>query len=384
MSTTLRMTPKQRMLAAMEGREVDCYPVAAPYIMLSDADHWEELTGLPIWKFYEWQYLNPQEHAKMYRIFREKLPFDIFQPWFGSKTEVRDTIEFIHRGDGVYMHNNRIDYYYKVPSNIHNSGSGGSANEVQKVFCKEDIQREVVITTANEILYDGSLDYLMEVVKQYGDEHFIISGGIINTFYSCSFYVGLTNMFSLLYDEPEMMAYLREKLLEQNIEHIRAMAKAGGDAIYIDDAMATNDMISVDFYEKYCLPHMIEQVKEIQRLEKKAIIIYFGGIADRIDQILSIEADAIIMEASMKSYVNDYVQIREKVRDRTCLFGNLDPYGDLQESSEENLYRKMKIQFNAGAPYRRFVTSTGSPITPGTPISRIQRYIEMGHNLKLG
>lgn len=43
------MPPRERMLAAYEGRKPDCVPASAPYLFLSDADHWAETTSLPMW-----------------------------------------------------------------------------------------------------------------------------------------------------------------------------------------------------------------------------------------------------------------------------------------------------------------------------------------------
>lgn len=249
----------------------------------------------------------------MYSMFRKKLPFDIFEPWPGSTYEQWEAMEIVHKNDGAYIHDKRIDSYRKVPKNIHLAASGGPPNETRKVFTKEDIKRKVIIIPADEIVRQGGMDYAMEAVKRFGETYFIMSG-IINTFYSCSYYVGMTNLFSLLYDEPEFIKYLSKRILEKNVEMIRARAKAGGDAIFIDDATATNDMISSGFYQKFSLPYMKEQVREIQGLGKKAILIYFGGVADRVEQILSTNADGLIMEASMKGYTNDFLKIAEQVK----------------------------------------------------------------------
>jgi hypothetical protein len=73
-------------------------------------------------------------------------------------------------------------------------------------------------------------------------------------------------------------------VISHTCERIRALALTGGDAIYIDDATATCDMISVAHYERFSLPYMREEVREIQALGKKAIVIYFGGVSDRIEQ----------------------------------------------------------------------------------------------------
>jgi len=110
--------------------------------------------------------------------------------------------------------------------------------------------------------------------------------------FMCSLYVGLTNLFALLTEQPGLIDELCHRLLDQNIETVRQLAAGGGDAIYVDDAFAGRDMISVAHYERFCLPYTRELVAEIRRLGFKAIVIYYGGIADRLDQIASIGATA--------------------------------------------------------------------------------------------
>jgi uroporphyrinogen decarboxylase len=190
--------------------------------------------------------------------------------------------------------------------------------------------------------------------------------------------VGLTNLLGLLVEKPDLVDYLSRKVFEQAIESIRRLAAAGGDAIFIDDALSTCDMISVKHYERFSLPHVTEMVREIHRLQHKAIVIYFGGVADRLDQIASTGADALAMEASMKGYVNDISGAAEKIGQRISLFGNVDPVGVLQDGTDAELEDEVRRQALAGKKARGFVMSTGSPITPATPLWRVRRFIELG------
>ena len=205
--------------------------------------------------------------------------------------------------------------------------------------------------------------------------------GVVGTFWQCTGYVGETNLFSLLYDAPDLIAYLSEKLLARTIEQIRALALAGVDAVYIDDALTTCDMISVAFYERFSMPYVQAMVDEVHALGKRAVLIYFGGVADRVAQIASLGADALNVEASMKAFTNDLDAISAQVGERLCLWGNLDPVGVVQEGTEEMLRQAMAAQVAIGRRTRRFITSTGSPITPLTPLPRIQRFIELGQEL---
>jgi uroporphyrinogen decarboxylase len=188
----------------------------------------------------------------------------------------------------------------------------------------------------------------------------------------------LTNLYAMLAEQPSLIHELSKRILEQNIEEIRWLAHAGGDAIYIDDAMTTSDMISPAHFEEFSLPYMRQMVREIHTLGHKAIIIYFGGIADRLDLIAAIGADGLSMETSMKNYVNDIGQIAQSIGRRVSLFGNVDPVGMLERAGDEELEAEMRRQARGGARARGYIACTGSPITPATPLSRVRRFLELG------
>jgi len=87
------------------------------------------------------------------------------------------------------------------------------------------------------------------------------------------------------------------------------------------------------------------------------------------------------MEASMKHYVNDIDQVVDRIGDRVTLLGNIDPLRVLQDGSDDELRAEMKRQVAAGSRGRGFLLGTGSPVTPATPLARVQRYLELGRSL---
>ncbi|HHW47278.1 MAG TPA: hypothetical protein GXX14_01510 [Clostridiaceae bacterium] len=376
-----KITSKNIIYSVLEGRKPERNPVAVPYVMLAHEDHWTELTGEPTWRFYEWL-LKPEEHGKYYRAFDQKLPFDIFQPARyrpgQDTTEFRENTEVVIKDGQPFFHFKKEDKYEKLALILH--GADSVPNEKQFVFDKGDINEMVKIESAETQLARGQGDYIKACVQELGNERFILSGGILNVFYLCSWYVGLTNLFTMVYDNPALIEYLSKKLLEQNIERIRMLAASGGDAIYIDDAMTTCDMISPEMYEKCSLPYIKEEIKEIHRLGKKAVVIYFGGISDRVDLIASSGADAMIMEASMKGFTNDYEDVSKKLAGKMCLFTNLNPYDDLEITSDEELRKVVSEMAQKAKKYGRYVISTGSPVTPGTTLARLNRFIELGRS----
>ena len=366
------MTGKQRIHAALEGEPVDRMPVAVLYRHLYERDHFSELTGRPQWHLHRWCHASPEEHVRTYREMVERAPFEILQPQSAPSREARDGVAFAEANGEVF----RIQKgrrYEVPPSTTPGHAADYHANETQQVFDKKDVDACVKLTRAEDAIAAGANGYLDAVVAAYGDEHFLLTGVI----WACGEYVGQTNLLAMLIEEPRLVEYLSRKIMECRIEQIRQLAASGGDAIYIDDATATSDMISVDHYERFSLPYMKEMAREIRRLGHKAIVIYFGGVMDRLEQISSIGADGLAVEASMKNYVNDVEEIAASIGDRVSLFGNIDPYGVLEKGTDGMLASEIARQAGAGRKARGFIMCTGSPITPGTTLARVRRFIEL-------
>ena len=379
------MTNRERVHAALEGRPGDRVPVASLYHFLYWDDHFAELTGLPAWRRHWWHACSPEEYVRVFSVMREQTPFELLQPHGAPARAWRDQCEFAER-DGVgWCHNRKTGSWQRLDAR---TASGHAtdyhANETQHVFDREDVRRRVTVSPAEALVAEGRNDYAEAVVGRFGREEFVVTGGVIGTFYLCHAHFGLTNLFALVVEQPDLVAYLSARLLEQNIEIIRQHAAAGGDAVYIDDACTTCDLISVAHYERFSLPYMRAMVEEIHRQGMKAILIYFGGIADRLEQIASLGADGLLFETSMKGYVNDVREIAGRIGRRVTPFGNLDPVGVLQNGTDEALEQEVRRQHEAGRLARGFVLSTSSPITPATPLARVQRYLALGGDGSMG
>ena len=374
------MTNKERVYAAFEGRSVDRCPVTSLYNFLYQQDHFADLTGLPQWRLHQWLAMPPEQHVDLYAHMYTQTPFELLQPQQGAPARAwRERQEFIEKDGQPFRHDRETDEWVQLDStSVSGHATDYHANETRHVFSRADADARLSLSTSTEQLALGTNDYLDAIVRRFGQDEFIISGGVVNSFYSCSQHVGLSNLFSLVVEEPELIDYLCERILLQNLENIRRYAAAGGDAIYIDDACATSDMISPAMYERFSLPYMKALVAEIHRLKHKAIVIYFGGVMDRLELIASTGADGLLPEASMKGFVNDTAEIARRIGDRMTLLSNIDPVGVLQDGTEAALEKEIRRQVAAGSAARGFILSTAIPITPSTPLARVQRFLELG------
>jgi len=376
------MTNKARVHAALEGKPVDRCPITSLYNQLYHEDHFSELTGLPSWRLHEWQAMPPEEHAALFVRMQAQAPFELLQPQHAPARAWRERQEFVEKDGHPFRHDTEKDAWERLDlPTASGHARDYNANETRYVFTRADVDAQVTVTPAAQQLAEGVNDYFNAIVRRFGQEEFILTGGVIGTLYCCHYYVGLTNLFPLLVEDPELIDYLCEKILAQNIEGIRRFAAAGGDAIYIDDATATSDMISPAMYTRFSLPYITAMVDEIHRLGQKAILIYFGGVMDRLEQIAATGADGLLYEASMKGFVNDTAEIARQIGDRITLFSNIDPVAILQNGTDAELAAEIHRQVEAARPARGFILSTASPITPATPLARVQRFIALGREI---
>jgi hypothetical protein len=371
------MTPRERLLATFAGQPVDRFPVHAPYLMLLQSDHWVNITGQPPQTYYSWCLQEPDEHIKEYRRFHEILPFDISQPnFYVQSRQSRSYKQIVPSlgGDGWDELDTRNGHRKNLILNLHEKDQDAEWERV--VFSKQDAEEHIPIRTAAQILADGEMDYVAAYVKEFGRTRYV-AGNLVNAFYNSSWSVGLKNRFLLVHDDPELLHAVIERHHQRNIETARAMKAVGTDMVFIDDATATKDMISVKMYREFSLPYLKRLVDEIQNLGMKAVLIYFGGIADRVEDIVSTGADGLQMETSMKGFVNDLDKIAAQVNNRLLMFGNLNPLDDIELRSDADLESVIAAQIAVGRRYGRFVSCAGSPLTPRTSLARLQRYIHL-------
>ncbi len=374
------MNSKQRCRAALAGQPTDRPPVTVLYNMLYYEDHFSELTGLSPGELVRWLNSEPDEYFHLFKLMHDQAPFEMLQPHQAPSLLERQSSEFIIQ-DGRLVRQNRLTGAVEDLNSVSGHARDYAANETQKIYSHRDISLVIDVPDPQRLVGEGYNAYLEKFIEALGDEYYIVSGGVVGTVYSCGWYLGQQNTLAMLLEQPALVDEVCQRITEQNLATIQQLALAGGDAIYIDDATATSDMISLRHYEQFSLPYITRMVSEIHRHGHQAILIYFGGVMDRLEAIASTGADGLLIETRMKGYTNDIAEAVRRVGNFITLFANIDPVGVLQNASDAELEVEIQRQFTTGKSGRGFVLSTASPITPGTPLSRVQKFLDLGKAL---
>ena len=180
---------------------------------------------------------------------------------------------------------------------------------------------------------------------------------------------------AMLYDQPEAMHMLLDKLADSVISYLNGQIMAGAQAVQIFDTWGGN--LSADAYQKFSLAYMRKIVAGLIREHegRKVPVILFtknGGLW--LESMADIGADALGLDWTI-----DMGVARSRVGSRVALQGNMDPtvlYANPQAIRTE--VGRILASYGKGNGH---VFNLGHGITPEVDPAHAGAFIEAVHEL---
>ena len=361
------------MLAAMNGGLDGDLPVVICYQGIFLRDHWEDVTAQP------WWYAQSPDLSARLAVevdLQDKLDLDWISCSMNPPRDWRETHAIRGNGGKAYLEDLRTG----VRTELQRPPVGGnkiSMLDKPRIGSREDVRNKIKTASKRAFLDDGRLDYVHLLRERFGPEKFLYASVGSPFWNALMSYFGLRGMLAGLYRSPELVKYVLEEITRAQIEKIRAYHDAGVDGYWIEECLTSAGEISRSQYCSFVQPSARMLIEEIRKIGGKSIHYVCGDVRDRLDLIVEAGPDCISLEESKKNFEIDISWIDDLVGGRCCIFGNLDSIGILQNGSREALSAEIRRQIEVGRRHGRFVMSLGSPVTPGTPVSRVREYVDI-------
>jgi len=377
------MTGRKRIEAAFTSDGTPHIAAVIPYEGIYVRDRWDEVTGRPWWEAYD---PNIENQLRWRRAVIRNLGQDWFALPLGPSRADRESSRIEHRPDGPHLVNDASgsDKLLRPPV----TGGWNPWGRVESLCPSDpaqtidDIDRILAPSGSpepGEINWHGRDEITRAMLEEFGGSLYT-NYSVSSPLWSCYGLWGYELMMTNVATRPELVKHACERYLERSIEGVRAAVSLGADAVWIEECLT--DQVNPEAFSSLNVPATRRLVEEIRLRGLKSIYYYCGDPAGKWEHIIAIGADALALEEGKKGFTNDIGQVAEMMRGRCVLFGNIDAVHVLQDGSDETLRAHILRQIEAArANGRRFVMSAGSPVTPGTPVSRVKRYCEMVHEL---
>jgi len=167
-----------------------------------------------------------------------------------------------------------------------------------------------------------------------------------------------TVMMVSLYDQPEWLTALMERITEVEIAFARIQIDAGADIIGLGDAIAS--IVSPRMYRQFALPYekrIFDAVHEKGALGRLHIC---GNTSRILPDMLESGADFIDVD-----WMVDYARAAQTFGDRAGLVGNFDPVAIMNRGNQQTIEAAAQHCLAVGGS--RSFSAAGCEIPDGTP-----------------
>ena len=164
---------------------------------------------------------------------------------------------------------------------------------------------------------------------------------------------------SLAFNEPELMHQLLSKLATSVAAYLSEQIHSGAQAVQIFDTWG--GALSHNAYREFSLRYMTEIIDQLPREadgRRVPVIVFTKGGGQWLEAIADCGADAVGLD-----WTTDIGAARERVGDRVCLQGNMDP--TLLNASPERIREEVAQILTSFGEGSGHVFNLGHGITPG-------------------
>jgi uroporphyrinogen-III decarboxylase len=362
------MTGRQKLLSVLRGEPCDEFPVVIPYLGIFMRDHWSQVTAVPWWAVRDG---NLEANLQAERDLYNALDIDWVTVGAGSSRSWRAKHRVRQEGDRFYLEDTATGQKGELSAP---RIGGGKITFQCSVRAKEDVDRLVPPIKAENLATDGEHDLPQALIREFGTERFVL-GGIGTPFWGVFGYFGFETLMTNLIEQPDLVEYLLEKVTAAAQERLKSQATIPVDGIWIEDCYSSADLISLEHFRRFAAPYVRRLIETCRELGLLSIYYFCGDISDRLEDIVEMQPDAVSFEESKKGFRIDLAEVDEVVNGRSCLLGNVDAIGVVQNGSREEMAREAERQFAIGRRHGRFALSLGSPVTPPTPTAKLQEFL---------
>lgn len=366
------MAGREKVLAAFDDGGCTETGVVAAYESLLIRDKFAEITDLPWWN---------ADASELAQAFAQATGIEWFLVEPAPSREERARRRYEHGSDGVWRVDDAAGTRDRLVEPMPSGGDTASATSkhgdaADPPTTPAAIDRLIPL----EQPFDRARFYAEgrhdDAASVRATTDLLLYGHVKSPLWAFYGLFGFEPMMELLGGDEDLASYAGRRVLHNVVQQIHAIAALGADAVWIEECMT--DQISPGLFARVNLPLLQQVVAEIRAAGMLSVYYYCGNPNNRFDQILDSGADALHFEESKKGFTIDIQDVARRVDGRCVIFGNLDAIGIMEHGSEDVLRTEIRRQLDAGRRNGgRFVMSTGSPVTPGTPVERVRRYTDL-------
>jgi len=239
--------------------------------------------------------------------------------------------------------------------------------EKTSIFSMADVTR-----IAKKDVFTKRMDSFLEgirLLKKELKDEVPIACEYISPFTIATRLRGTNEIMMDIYDNPDLVHALQEAVVPLDIAIGKALIDAGVDYIFYGADMECPILLSPKHYKEFVHDPTITVCNALSGFGAKVLPHMCGDIVDTgiVDLLLEMDIHGIMPGNLTQEKVLDIRKLKEKVKDRICIFDNINPNGPLLIGKPEEVAKETLAHLNRAKGMKGYIFSTAGTSSPFTP-----------------
>ena len=180
---------------------------------------------------------------------------------------------------------------------------------------------------------------------------------------------GTNEIMADMYKQPELVRELQDVLVEKDIAVGKVLIEAGVDYIFYGADMECPLLISPAHYKDFVHGPTGRVINELAAAGAMMLPHMCGSIVDSgiVDLLMDLDIKGIMPGNVTQKTVLEIGQLKDKVGDHICVFGNLNPNGSLLIGTPPEVTQETREHLEKVRGMSGYIFSTAGTSSLGTP-----------------
>jgi MtaA/CmuA family methyltransferase len=341
------MTPRERAIAALEGR----LPDRVPCVPLIDTSYAAAVGGIPVGECF----INPEAYAAALVATLERHPdIDGVTINIGLSDDVMEDHVVVQ---GVHTVRTRGGLTWMVPE-----------NDIGSIE-----QCEITELTDSRIATD---EYLMhaclrtlKAIPEAIRRKYLINTTVTGPYSQVAFLLGVNNLMLATIDDPDGLEAAIRLRVPFALRWVDELAALDPGCIWIGEGFASNSLVGRDTYRRFVMPYERAVVERIHSLGKASLIHICGQLDSSLESLLETGSDGVEIDWQV-----DVAAAKQRLGGRLTLKGNLNT-STLVAAKPDAIYQLSRSLLARGKAGGRFILSSGCCLGRDTPPANVDAMV---------
>ncbi|MBS6194912.1 MAG: hypothetical protein KH828_04960 [Clostridiales bacterium] len=209
-------------------------------------------------------------------------------------------------------------------------------------------------------------------------------GNMQMTIWETAWYVrGMENLMVDMTCDPEIAAWVFDKVTEQAVIRAKSFAEAGVDIVFLGDdiGMQNGPMMSGEMYREWIKPRLKKVIDEVKKINPEIIIFYHscGTVTSFIPDLIECGVDVL---NPIQSECMDFQEIYDQYGGKISFHGTIGTQTTMPFGTPDGVREYVKKNLDIAAKYGGLFVAPTHLLEPEVPWENILAYVEACRNYK--